>query len=215
MLPTPCATHWEVNTDRGYTWSFKHLRRHCFQSWFLNYDSLSNANLCYERLVAGSKVLSSSTKTKHEPSQPGKRLLTRPDHSSTQILCERYPQPLERFLFGNFYKLLILLLHGTQSGYLRAGAKPESSVKADINRYSNWDFYSFSFSFTAARIPLQIDYPRVIFFLKTVSEKVRLFLHVLSMSWWIWIEQVRQPNYAWDVKWKSTCKPYLTLSKRP
>ena len=93
VLPTPCATHWEVNTDRGYTWSFKHLRRHCFQSWFLNYDSLSNANLCYERLVAGSKVLSSSTKTRHEPRQPGKRLLTRPDHCSTQILCERYPSP--------------------------------------------------------------------------------------------------------------------------
>ena len=125
------------------------------------------------------------------------------------------PQPLERFLFRYLYKLLILLLHGTQSGYLHAGAIPESSVKADINRYSNWDFFSFSFSFTAARIPLQINYPRVIFFWRLVSEKVRLFLHVLSMSWWIWIEQVRQPNYAWDVKWKSTCKPYLTLSKRP
>ena len=73
--------------------SFKHVRRHCFQSWFLNYDSLSNANLCYERLVAGSKVLSSSTKTRHEPSQPGKRLLTRPDRCSTQILCERNPSP--------------------------------------------------------------------------------------------------------------------------
>lgn len=46
-----------------------------------------------------------------------------------------------------------------------------------------------------------------------MSEKVRLFLHVLSMSGWIWIEQVRQPNYMWDVKWKSTCKPYLTLCK--
>ena len=57
------------------------------------------------------------------------------------------PQPLERLLFGNSCKLLILLLHRTQSGYLHAGAKPESSVKADINRYSNWDFYSFSFSF--------------------------------------------------------------------
>lgn len=125
------------------------------------------------------------------------------------------PQPLERFLFRYLYKLLILLLHGTQSGYLHAGAKPESSVKADINRYSNWDFYSFSFSFTAARIPLQINYPRVIFFWRLCQTEVRLFLHVLSMSWWIWMEQVRQPNYAWDVKWKSTCKPYLTLSKRP
>lgn len=85
------------------------------------------------------------------------------------------PHPLERFLFGNFYKLLILLLHGTQSGYLRAGAKPESSVKADINRYSNWDFYSFSFSFTAARIPLQINYPRVIFFWRLCQKKSVFF----------------------------------------
>lgn len=74
------------------------------------------------------------------------------------------PQPLERFLFRYLYELLILLLHGTQLGYLHAGAKPESSVKADINRYSNWDFYSFSFSFTAARIPLQINYRLVWFF---------------------------------------------------
>lgn len=85
------------------------------------------------------------------------------------------PQPLERFLFGNSYKLLILLLHGTQSGYLHAGAKPESSVKADIYRYSNWDFYSFSFSFTAARIPLQINYPRVIFFWRLCQRKSVFF----------------------------------------
>ena len=85
------------------------------------------------------------------------------------------PHPLERFLFGNFYKLLILLLHGTQSGYLRAGAKPESSVKADINRYSSWDFYSFSFSFTAARIPLQINYPSVIFFWRLYQRKSVFF----------------------------------------
>lgn len=141
VLTTPCVTHLGVNTDRGYTWSFKHLRRHCFQSWFPNYDLLSNAkkaNLCYERLVSGSKVLGFWTKTKQsEPSQPGKRLLW-----PGLIIAERKsyvsatPQPLERFLFGNLYKLLILLLHGTQSGYLHAGAKPESSVKADINRYS-------------------------------------------------------------------------------
>lgn len=85
------------------------------------------------------------------------------------------PQPLERFLFRYLYKLLILLLHGTQSGYLHAGAKPESSVKADINRYSNWDFYSFSFSFTAARIPLQINYPRVIFFWRLCQRKSVFF----------------------------------------
>ena len=85
------------------------------------------------------------------------------------------PHPLERFLFGNLYKLLILLLHGTQSGYLHAGAKPESSVKADINRYSNWDFCLFSFSFTAARIPLQINYPRVIFFWRLCQRKSVFF----------------------------------------
>ena len=97
--------------------SFKHLRRHCFQSWFLNYDSLSNANkanLCYERLVRVRKyVLSSSTKTtQNEPSQPGKRLLW-----PGLIIAARKPcvnatgWPLTWVLFCNRRIIYSYLLH--------------------------------------------------------------------------------------------------------
>lgn len=117
------------------------------------------------------------------------------------------PTPWSVFCLEIQHKLLILLLNGTQPGYLHAdsweGEELELSVKADIKRYQEPIIETSIRSRLVLRLLVFLckSITLVKFFLKTVSEKVRLFLHVLPMSGWIWIEQVRQPNYQWDVKW--------------
>ena len=137
VLPTPCVTHLGVNTDRG---SSGHLSM--YGDIVFNHGSLITIHFPMQTCVTKGWwqvrkywVLQRKRGMKRgnlvNGCWPGLIIAA---HKSC---VSATPQPLERFLFGYLYKLLILLLHGTQSGYLHAGAKPESSVQADINRYSN------------------------------------------------------------------------------
>ena len=81
------------------------------------------------------------------------------------------PSPWSVFCLEIFINFLSCYYTGRSRDIYVQGQNPSHL----LNRYSNWDFYSFSFSFTAARIPLQINYPRVIFFWRLCQRKSVFF----------------------------------------